>query len=189
MRLETKAIAELKPADYNPRVELRPGMVEYERLKRSLTEFDLVQPLVWNETTGNLVGGHQRLVILKETGVTEVPVVVVSLSPERERALNVALNNDRVGGRWALDKLQDLLRDLIELPDFDETLTGFSEEDCRQLLLAPVDDFQPEEEAESEERIVITLHVSPEEWEPFQEELNRLLGDFDLESHVRFPDE
>lgn len=187
MRLETKAISELKPADYNPRVELRPGMVEYERLKRSLTEFDLVQPLVWNETTGNVVGGHQRLAILKETGVTEVPVVVVSLSPERERALNVALNNERVGGRWDLDKLQDLLRELIELPDFDETLTGFSEEDCRQLLLAPVENFQAEEDEETEERVVVTLHVSPEQWAPFQEELNHLLGEYDLESHIRFP--
>lgn len=187
MRIEMKPIQELKPAAYNPRVALKPGMPEYERLKRSLSEFELVQPLVWNERTGHLVGGHQRLAILLETGVTEVPVVVVSLSLEREQALNVALNNEQVAGRWDTVKLQDLLRDLIELPDFDATLTGFSERDLNALLMAPVENFMPEETPESDDHIVVTLHVDPDDWDAFQEELDDLLGQFELESHIRMP--
>lgn len=187
MRIEMKPIQELKPAAYNPRVALKPGMPEYERLKRSLSEFELVQPLVWNERTGHLVGGHQRLAILHETGVTEVPVVVVSLSLEREQALNVALNNEQVAGRWDTVKLQDLLRDLIELPDFDATLTGFSEQDLNALLMAPVENFKPEETLESAGQIVVTLHVDPDDWDAFQAELDDLLGQFELETHIRLP--
>ncbi|MCA8983394.1 MAG: ParB N-terminal domain-containing protein [Planctomycetaceae bacterium] len=187
MRIEMKPIQELKPAAYNPRVALKPGMPEYERLKRSLSEFELVQPLVWNERTGQLVGGHQRLAILLESGATEVPVVVVSLSLEREQALNVALNNEQVAGHWDTGKLQDLLRDLIELPDFDATLTGFSEQDLNALLMAPVENFTPEETPESADHIVVTLHVDPDDWEAFQAELDDLLGQFELETHIRLP--
>lgn len=54
-------IGKLKPARYNPRKNLQPGDAEYEALKKSIERWDLVEPLVWNESTGNLVGGHQRL--------------------------------------------------------------------------------------------------------------------------------
>jgi ParB-like chromosome segregation protein Spo0J len=59
-------LGDINPARYNPRLDLRPGDPDYEKLKRSLEEFDCVEPLVWNERTGNLVGGHQRLKVLKE---------------------------------------------------------------------------------------------------------------------------
>jgi ParB-like chromosome segregation protein Spo0J len=44
--------ADLTPADYNPRKDLRPGDPDYEKLKRSLTEFGYVEPVIWNKTTG-----------------------------------------------------------------------------------------------------------------------------------------
>jgi ParB-like chromosome segregation protein Spo0J len=125
MEIRTLPIDALKPAPYNPRIELKPGMAGYDRLARSLDEFDLVQPIVWNEQTGHVVGGHQRLAVLKARGVTEVPAVVVSLSIEREMALNVALNNAAVGGEWDPARLVDVLAELDGRPDFDATLTGF----------------------------------------------------------------
>ncbi len=184
MRIETLSISQLKPAPYNPRVKLKPGMPEYERLKRSLTEFELVQPLVWNETTGHIVGGHQRLSILKQEGATEVPVVVVSISPEREKALNVALNNERVGGRWEMDKLQDLLRDLIELPEIDETLTGFDQKDLADLLMVPEADFLAEEDEQDEDVVTVTLKVDTEQWEDVKPYLDEFLQECDVEVHI-----
>jgi ParB-like chromosome segregation protein Spo0J len=139
MHIERIAISELRPAPYNPRVALRPGDPAYERLTRSLDEFDLVQPLVWNRRSGHLVGGHQRLEILKQKGVTEVECVVVDLPDDREKALNVALNNAAVAGDWEAQKLLDLVDELQSLPDFDATLTGFSEQELRDLVLCPAD--------------------------------------------------
>ena len=64
MTLRTLPVSALKPAPYNPRKPLAAGSPGYRRLARSLAEFDLVQPVVWNERTGHVVAGHQRLQIL-----------------------------------------------------------------------------------------------------------------------------
>ena len=150
--------------------------------------FYRVPPLVCNPTTGYLIGGHQRLTLLKQAGRTEVPVVVVSLSPEREKALNVALNNERVAGRWDFDKLQDLLRDLIELPNFDETLTGFSPQDLQALLLTPDPLFEPDPaEPTAETQVVVTLKIATDDWETFRPELDHLLEQTPVEIHVQQP--
>src|SRR5438067_7347171 len=107
--VRTLPIEQLKPAPYNPRKVLRPGSPAYRKLKASLAEFGLVEPLVWNELTGHVVGGHARLRILAELGVTEVPVSVVRLSAAREKALNVVLNNQEAQSRYDPSKLADLL--------------------------------------------------------------------------------
>lgn len=51
----------INAAAYHPRVDLQPGDVEYKKLHRSIEEFGHVEPIVWNERTGHVVGGHQRL--------------------------------------------------------------------------------------------------------------------------------
>lgn len=184
------AIGELRAAPYNPRVSLKPGDRGYERLARSIDEFDLVQPPVWNARTGHIVGGHQRVEILRHRGVAEVDCVVVDLPPERERALNVALNNGSVGGEWDPDKLIELLDELQTLPDFDVTLTGFDEQQLRDLVLSPeadfvIDDRQPHDE-ESAGRITVVLEMPAEVWSRLESRLDALVADEpDLEVHVR----
>ena len=65
-------IGKIKPAAYNPRKDLQTGDAEYQKLLKSLDEFDCVEPLIWNRRTGNLVGGHQRFKILLARGDREV---------------------------------------------------------------------------------------------------------------------
>src|SRR2546430_14208456 len=108
-------LADLTPAPYNPRRALKPNDPAYRKLAASLREFGLVEPLVWNELTGRVVGGHTRLMILRELGVAEVPVSVVRLTAEREKALNVVLNNLEAQGRFDPAKLADLLDELADL--------------------------------------------------------------------------
>ena len=72
MEIQTLPIADLHPAKYNPRKDLRPGDPEYEKLKRSISTFGNVEPIVWNRRTGNVVGGHQRLKVLTELGELDV---------------------------------------------------------------------------------------------------------------------
>jgi len=122
MVIQTLPVDKLVPADYNPRKDLKPGDPEYEKLKRSLSEFGYVEPVIWNKTTGHVVGGHQRLKVLIDTGVTEVECVVVEMGEDKEKALNVALN--KINGEWDKDKLSLLIADL-QGADFDVSLTGF----------------------------------------------------------------
>src|SRR5262249_38879363 len=86
-------IDELKPAPYNPRTHWRRGPPPAGNLAASRRDSGPVGPLVWNELSGHVVGGHARLRILREMGVKEVLVSVVRLSPVREKALNIVLNN------------------------------------------------------------------------------------------------
>lgn len=151
MQIEKIHISKLKAAEYNPRKELKPGDAEYEKLKRSLTDFGFVEPLVWNKTTGNVVGGHQRLSVLKDLGETEIDCVVVELDELKEKALNIALN--KVQGSWDNDKLSALLSDL-DAKSFDVSMTGFDASEVDELLggyystEAVEDDFDTEKAVE-----------------------------------------
>ncbi len=189
MQIQKLPVSRLKPAPYNPRIKLEPGMPAYERLARSLREFDLVQPLVWNKQTGHLVGGHQRLEILKNEGVAEVDVVVVDLPLEREKALNVALNNEAVAGDWDLDKLTDLLSELNALPNVDATLTGFDEEELNKLLMQPDPEFQlaGEDETNEPNNVRVILEIPPEQWDDVRPDIDSLVNQHRLEIHVKLP--
>jgi len=188
MNLQKLPIEQLKPAPYNPRVALQPGSPAYRRLERSLREFDLVQPIVWNARTGHVVAGHQRIEILKYQGATEIDCVVVDLPLEREKALNVALNNSQVGGDWDPAKLVELVTELTDLPDFDATLTGFDPDDLNDLLLAPAPELPEEpEDDEATDCVRVTLEIPPDDWDDVRPELDRLVAERDLKIHVRMP--
>ena len=131
MIIERKNTAELLPADYNPRKDLKPGDAEYEKLKRSIEQFGYVEPVIWNKTTGRVVGGHQRLKVLMDMGITEVECVVVEMAENKEKALNIALN--KISGDWDKDKLALLIADL-QGADFDVSLTGFDPAEIDDLF-------------------------------------------------------
>lgn len=122
MQIEKLKTELLIPADYNPRKDLKPGDPEYEKLKRSIEQFGYVEPVIWNKTTSHVVGGHQRLKVLLDMGITEVECVVIEMDEEKEKALNIALN--KISGDWDKDKLALLIADL-QGADFDVSLTGF----------------------------------------------------------------
>ena len=131
MLIEKKNTADLLPADYNPRKDLKPGDAEYEKLKRSIEQFGYVEPVIWNKTTGRVVGGHQRLKVLMDMGITEVECVVVEMDESQEKALNIALN--KISGDWDKDKLALLIADL-QGTDFDVSLTGFEPAEIDDLF-------------------------------------------------------
>lgn len=188
MNLRDVPLADLIPAPYNPRESLAPGDPGYERLARSIAEFDLVEPIVWNARTGHVVGGHQRLTILKHRGDATAPCVVVDLDDARERALNIALNNENVGGDWDPAKLVDLLGELGDLPDFDATLTGFDPDQLADLLLAPPPEPLPPEPAGPEDGSVrVELKIDPDRWEDLRPDLDAFAAAHELSLRVTLP--
>jgi DNA modification methylase len=141
MRIERKKINELKEFPGNPRIiDLRT----FEKLKRSIHEFGYVEPLVWNEATGHVVGGNQRLKALKSLGIDEVEVVVVNLSEAQEKILNLALN--RIQGEWDYNLLKEILIDIENL-EGDLDLTGFTDEEL-ELFLRDVEELVKKEKKE-----------------------------------------
>lgn len=131
MEIRTLKAAEIKAAEYNPRRDLQPEDAEYEKLRRSIEEFGYIEPIIWNERSGNVVGGHQRLKVLLEKGVEDIEAVVVDLDDKDEKILNVLLN--KVKGRWDIGKLADLLQQLDEAGAME--LTGFEDWELQSLLI------------------------------------------------------
>ena len=131
MEWRTIPIGDLRPAAYNPRKKLKPGDKEYEKIKNSIQEFGYVEPIIVNYDM-TVIGGHQRLTVLKDLGYTEVDCVVLHIEDENKvKALNIALN--KITGAWNEQLLADLLVDL-QAVDFNTALTGFEAPEIEQLF-------------------------------------------------------
>ena len=100
MIIETKKLSDLKAAPYNPRTSNKK---QEKNLKESLSKFGLVEPIIFNQRTGYIVGGHFRVRELKKLGYKSVDCVIVDLSEDEERELNVRLNANT--GAWDFDLL------------------------------------------------------------------------------------
>nr|MDE7245532.1 ParB N-terminal domain-containing protein [Oscillospiraceae bacterium] len=171
MEIRIMPLSAIKPSDYNPRKQLKPEDAQYQKLAASMEEFGYVEPIIWNQDTGNLVGGHQRLSILINSGQTQAEVVVVNLSLHDEKILNVLLN--RAKGRWDNDKLAALLNELdeagaVELTGFDEwELQGLLDDYDRQLgdilNYEPEDGGDVDEEPEEPQTFEMTFSIPIEE--------------------------
>lgn len=130
MNIQIIDINKLIPATYNPRKDLKPDDAEYIKIKNSIVKFGFVSPLVINKDM-TVIGGHQRLKVLKDLGITEVECIVVDLDKTNEKALNIALN--KIQGDWDEDKLEALLQEL-KLEEFDMNLTGFDFDEVDEIL-------------------------------------------------------
>lgn len=145
MEIVKRKIDELLPAPYNPRKDLQPADKEYQQLKKSIQEYGYVEPIIYNKQTGMVVGGHQRLKVLKDLGFADIECVEVDLDETQEKALNIALN--KISGSWDTEKLKDLLLDLQSL-DYDLDLTGFSIDELNDLDIVGI---EPEKEVEEDD--------------------------------------
>ena len=131
MEIVKMKLSELNPAAYNPRKELKPGDPAYEKLKASILSFGNVEPIVWNRSTGNVIGGHQRLRVLMDLGVSESEISVVELTEVDEKRLNIALN--KITGEWDDEKLTALLAD-ITAGGADVYSAGFDDQELSSMF-------------------------------------------------------
>ena len=125
MKITLIEINSLNPAEYNPR---QISNKQYEDLKASMEKFGCVDPIIINinpERLNVVVGGHQRLRILRELGAEKVPTVSVNLSEEDERELNIRLNKS--GGTFDMDILANEF-DIVDLKEwgFKDIELGFN---------------------------------------------------------------
>jgi hypothetical protein len=120
MIIETKKLSDLKPAPYNPRKSTEK---QEAQLKNSLEKFGVVEPIIFNKQTGYIVGGHFRVRELKKLGYKEVECVIVDLSEDDERELNIRLNAntgewnwEELANAWDSEKLEEWG---LDVPNFD----------------------------------------------------------------------
>jgi len=112
MKIESKLVKDLNPASYNPR---QISSKQYKDLKESVKKFGLVDPIIINKNGNVVIGGHQRLKICKDLKYIEIDCVVLDLSKEEERELNIRLNKNT--GDFDMDILANEF-DIEELTDW-----------------------------------------------------------------------
>jgi hypothetical protein len=107
---------EIHGADYNPR-KISPEA--RKKLKAKIKKYGLVQPIIVNKRTMNIVGGHQRVSVMDEItrgGDYELTAAMIDVEEREEAEINIFLNNPSAMGEWD----QDLLAGIKELyPDMD----------------------------------------------------------------------
>ena len=111
MKIESKLVKDLNPASYNPR---QISSKQYKDLKESIKKFGLVDPIIVNKDN-TVIGGHQRLKICKDLKYVDVDCVMLDLSKEEERELNIRLNKNT--GDFDMDILANEF-DIEELTDW-----------------------------------------------------------------------
>jgi|SRR3990172_756529 len=120
-------LADMNPAPYNPRVISESAK---RGLKKSIETFGLVEPIVWNRRTGNVVGGHQRFHELVSRKITETNCSVVDLPLEKEKELNLTLNNRFIQGDFVSEDLNKILYEIKSI----ETIINFTDLGFDKLL-------------------------------------------------------
>lgn len=141
---------QVKNAAYNPRTISADAR---RRLKAGIKKKGILQPIVWNKRTGNIVGGHQRVSIMDQlqgTQAYELTVAAVDLPEKEEVEANLLLNNAAAMGEFDLQKLEEL----IKLPELDIEATGWDRADIYRLFgsdkaLAEMEPEKAQEVAES----------------------------------------
>jgi ParB-like chromosome segregation protein Spo0J len=172
VKFTTMRLAELHTADYNPRKNVHDDPVFYERLYKSISKFQYIDPIIVNIRDGKniIVGGNQRYTVLcdmaEDAGVpleqANVDVVIVDFDEDEEMAANIALN--RIEGDWVQDKLKE---DLEMIRSMDEDLAvaaGFSIEELDKMI-AQIK--EPEEVMVKDFKIHISLPLEYENYYDF----------------------
>lgn len=127
----TLNVDELEENKFNPRI-IKPRA--YQALAASLKEFGNLSVLVFNKRTNRIVGGNQRLKILKAHGIKKTPAIVVDVDEDVEKALVVELNNPEAQGTWDIPRALQMLEDVrdkspssfdqLNLVDLKKTIKG-----------------------------------------------------------------
>lgn len=122
---------QISRALYNPRTIAAENQ---QLLNANLQKRGLLETLVWNKTTGNLVSGHRRLEKLDAAYQGrfknldyQLTVAAVELTMKEEMEQNIFFNNPNAQGDWD----RDLLIQII--PDIDAKAAGMTDADLQIL--------------------------------------------------------
>lgn len=175
LKIEYVSIESLSSPDYNPRVWNEENT---KQLKESIGKFGIVDPLLVNnapERKGIVIGGNFRMKVLKELGITEAPVVYITISDiEKEKELCLRLNKNQ--GEW----------DLELLSKFDESFLdtlGFDSEELDKIF----DDEKKEEQFDLKKELekVGIANISVQKGDVYDLDGSRLMcGDSTIEADM-----
>ncbi len=148
--IETRKISELRDYEKNPRKITKK---QFDHLKQNIEKFGLIDKPFIN-TDNVIIGGHQRLRILKRFGNHEVEVYVPnrSLSEKEVEELNYRHNENT--GEWDYDILADQYN-LVDLLNWGESPMEKESTSDENKFVKPKVIFEFDSEAALEEQSLL----------------------------------
>lgn len=143
--------SQLLNAPYNPRTI---NDTQRKGLKKNLKKVGLLRPLVWNEATGHLVEGHQRIDILDELEGSPdytLDVSVVTLTDKVEREQNVFLNATTFTGEFDLPKLKEMIDGGLDYSAAGLDLYDLNVLGVDAVIVKQLDAIQPAQQADGDD--------------------------------------
>lgn len=173
MNIQKIKIANLKAAKYNPRKKLEKTDEAYKRIKASIEEFGCIDPIIVNSRNMTVIGGHQRLEILKDLQCEEIECIMVNLDEKQEKRLNLSLNKN--SGYWDNTKLEELF-DELNLSEEELFATGFSQSEIENLKIDFISDLLEDDYStvnKELDKFAITFNIPKEYEERFSKYIKR----------------
>jgi len=137
--------SQIKNAPYNPRFISDKALAA---IKKNIKERGLMGGIVWNEQTGNLVSGHQRLKALdalEKNKDYQIRVEIINLSDKEEKEQNVFMNSSTVQGEFDLEIMKDLLSEIdykaAGLDEIDLNIIGVEMERETEIISDAINDI------------------------------------------------
>jgi len=155
--------SQLLNAPYNPRVI---NDTQRKGLKKNLKKVGLLRPLVWNEATGHLVEGHQRIDILDELEGSPdytLDVSVVTLTDKVEREQNVFLNATTFTGEFNLPALKAMIDGGLDYSAAGLDLYDLNVLGVDAVIVKQLDATQPAQHTDDSEEDEEETERTPEE--------------------------
>jgi len=132
--IETRRISTLTPYHKNPR---KLTQKQSEDIQKSIEKFGLTdKPLV--QPDGTIIGGHQRIKVLKKMGYKEIPCLIPERPLDDKEIEEAVIRHNKNTGEWDWD----ILANQWELPDLINW--GFDEKDLLDIV-ETIDDGDDEE--------------------------------------------
>lgn len=109
--------SQIKFAPYNPR---KKDAKVVEKLRKNFRKVGFLGGIVWNERTGNLVGGHKRTEALDlvhgydgtEATDYDIKVECIDVDEKTEKEQNIFLNSKNAQGEMDFEMLADIIGDI-----------------------------------------------------------------------------
>jgi DNA modification methylase len=139
-RIELWPLERLVPYARNARTH-SPEQVA--KIAASMSEFGFTNPILVEESTGEIIAGHGRLAAAMKLGLKKAPVIPLShLSDAQRRAYVLADNKLAELAGWDHALLAEEMR-ALDVEGFDLDLIGFSDDELAGLLAGPEDAAPP----------------------------------------------
>ena len=122
-------IASLTPWHRNP----RNNDAAAERLAYTIQEHGWTTPLLVQQGTSRIIGGHTRLKAALKLGLAEVPCMLLDVDDAQADAIAIADNRLGELAEWDGDELAALLREL-EADGADMAAIGYDESELAEVL-------------------------------------------------------